>query len=110
MGERVKSFPLEKILGCYVSPSDYCISEEKDLSNYELRGVHFEIKETNNLFKSGKRLIDLFAEVVPMEAEIVVGYHTAGAISYGQTNGLENNYWTSELKIATGTALIPKKK
>ena len=76
--------PLEKILTA--SAMDYCASNNKNLSNYDLVGIHFN---TGEIFW-GNALSD-FVEQIPKEAEVVV------SIKYSKD-------YISE------TVLVPKKK
>ena len=100
---------LEKILT--ISLGEYCASVNKKPTDYRLMGVHIELKETTDAFRESEvELIERFADVVPSKVEVVIEYRSNGSIAYVKTTALKNNFWTSELKIASGTALIPKSK
>lgn len=91
------TFPLEKILT--ISGQEYAeISGEGILNNYDAVGVHFHGDITHS------NLHEKFAEKVPANAEIVVGYRTNTCIGYdAYADELE------EFGTAEGTALIKRK-
>ena len=86
--------PLEKILT--VSASEYCQSVGKELKEYELKGVHLE---------TGKEVLfqKEFAQIVPSDAEVVVGYQ----MGIEAAGGLLARYTAL---YGSGTALIPRKE
>jgi len=90
-------FPLEKILN--VTPTEYCASVGRELNSYELRGIH-----ATTGYK-GDTIVEVFAELVPREAEVVVNYRPHFAVSQG-------GFLSSAYKIekADGVALIPKEE
>jgi hypothetical protein len=89
------AFPLEKILT--VSARDYCEAMGKRLADYELVGVHARNGFTNHILSM---LDEVFAQAVPLSAEVVVEYKIAAAIG-----GASSIYTQC---YAYGTALIPR--
>ncbi len=90
---RYKVFPLEKILS--VSAEEYCKSNGKSLKEYKMIGVHL-------VGKNVKELSEHIPFIAP-NAEVIVNYQ------FMFSNYLKiNDYY--QLIIATGTALVPKKK
>lgn len=91
-------FPLEKILT--ISAREYCESKGKNLSDYEMFGVHaqgYDIRAVSEIFcnQAGN-------------AEVVVNYqfirHSV------PTKNTKQQETEQEIMIAAGTALIPKKR
>jgi len=87
------NFPLEKILN--VTAREYCASVGKKLSDYDLVGVHARASTKEDL-------VEVFQNLVPNHAEIVVKYkpHYAVAATF---------FEKALVQQAEGTALIPKK-
>ena len=89
---------LDKILT--VSVDEYVRSMHKDISEYELVGVHASVERLYaDGFKDG---IDSFRKEVPTGAEVVA------SLKYGGLIG--SNYNSDLLAMISGTALIPKKE
>ena len=96
MNDSEKLFPLEKITS--MSAYDYCDSQNKKLSDYEIRPIHARLV-SRTVGDSCPDTRELLARRVPEAAEIVTDYQAQIAM---------NNYLV--LQYATGTALIPKPK
>ena len=106
-----KAFPLEKILTA--SAAEYCASEGKNLSDYELRGVFVVATPMRSRQSGGKEISPLLNREVYMQAQ-----HFAQKISENHpdaevvTNYNESAVQNSEYDVrfyARGTALIPRK-
>lgn len=86
---------LEKILALNIR--DYCERVGKQLSDYQLQGVHSSIYVT---IRTGDKPLTTFAEKVPDKAEVVVNYQMFN-IGGGHP-------YCEGICFATGVALIPK--
>jgi len=84
---------IEKILT--ISAREWFEMNEKKPSKYEARGVH-------HIGVMASSALSDFAEKVPTEAEVVVGYRSTSATS-GASGGM------SAMTYYYGTALIPRK-
>jgi hypothetical protein len=90
-----KKFPLEKILT--ISPESWMASNMVPPlfpDEYELVGVHVDVS-TRLPNDDGSSLIDIFAREVPEDAIIVGSYIPSVSDHY---------------HVASGTALVPKRK
>lgn len=84
---------IEKILT--ISATEWFEMNDRKPSEYEARGVHNDGTMTHGL--------EEFAEKVPTEAEVVIGYRSTSATS-GSSGGM------SAMTYRYGTVLIPRKK
>ena len=84
---------LNKILT--VSADEYLRCVHKNISEYDLRGVHQSVEDNK---------IQNFAKAVPYESEIV----TSLKYGVGSTQGFDTV--TKIVTMISGTALIPKKE
>ncbi|MBT3404950.1 hypothetical protein HN832_01030 [archaeon] len=100
---RNKNFPLAKILN--VTATEYLASVGKELSDYELRGVHLE---TGELYKKDDpdSFVEAFAEVVPRNTEVVVNYQMNVGTSQSSSFWFGRHQFVSYNGI--GIALVPK--
>lgn len=101
------TFPTKKILP--IKLEKYCESQGKGVHKYELHGVHL-----TKLLGSDESvsLIELFAEEVPEDAEVVVNYddNIGGAANpYVGGNSCPTHKRVICLYTAKGLALIPRK-
>jgi len=87
---------LEKILT--ISAKDYCKMKGKLMKDYTPIGIHVE-EDTHR-----QETIKDFAESIPKNAEIVVGYIPFAG---GDSSNISAHGY---MRGASGTALIPKKK
>ncbi len=102
------SIPLEKILT--TSAGDYCKSKGKDLSDYEMVGVHGSYSDDNPFLgpdKLGEKVLYEFLEKIPYGTEVVVDYKTSSSQSKTFSLFLPDEHYS---RVDSGTALIPKKK
>lgn len=90
-----KPFPLERILT--VSALEYCLSQGKQLRDYDLVGLHAKIVVTAR--ELDHDLKEELARNIPASAEIVVAYTPSRSL---------NNFMF--VQYADATALIPKPK
>jgi hypothetical protein len=94
------TFPLEKILT--VSAGDWIETQTRrgstTLKNYKMVGVHIEYTEKRALFEIFDPIVPEFAKAVPKNTVVVVNYSFSISGEYGESI------------VASGTALIPKKK
>lgn len=86
-----QGLPLEKILTC--SARDYCESIGKDLSDYNLKGIHSEVMDFGDYWPTIKD----FAERIP---NVIIDAIVDFRIAYNRENK----------RIYYGTALILKDK
>jgi hypothetical protein len=97
-------FPLEKILTG--TATEYCASVGRELSQYELVGVHVD-----DDLEFGAPVIKRFQEKVPVDSEVVVGFrYTIGGAGAGSSGvlGLSQTHSRTMNQYASGTALAPK--
>jgi len=94
------TFPLDKILT--ISAKDYVGSSDVR-DSYDVKGVHYSLIITAGEKKIESAVLN-FAEMVPGDAEIVVGYKNSTSAA-GTGCGFKMYY----IQIS-GTALIPKNK
>jgi hypothetical protein len=87
------TFPLENIL-TGITLSEYAATQGKTPRNYRCVGVHV-------IGVCEGKLIHAFADAVPPNAEVVIGYTPVIAVAMEQ-----NTY--RKIEYASGTALIPK--
>jgi len=83
-----------------ISAREYCEIYDKKLSDYTAVGVHYEGAVTSGL-------LSMFSNSVPNEAEVVVGY-TPLPIFQSKAGDAKSSGLAAG--IASGTALIPRKK
>ena len=88
------SFSMDRILT--VSAQEYCDNQGKEISDYNLVGVHSTWNRVlyGLVEGAGSKFLD---EVVPTNTEVIVGY------DFGITSRNNNLYF-----FESGTALIPK--
>ena len=84
-----------------ISARDYCEMYGKELNQYNARGIHLEC--SNEGSSKYHEIAKQFSEIVPENAEIVVGYK---AYAGGRGPG----FGPLLIMGADGTALIPKEK
>lgn len=97
--EDENKFPLEKILT--ISARDYCENTGKNISQYDLVGVHYE---DSGDCRDGD-IAKYFIQKIPNCTEVIVGY-----MAYSGGRGGEEGFYSpsSLLFGAHGTALIPR--